>query len=100
MFSHGEESVKMLGIACCNAVGQFVPRVLIFKGVNKRQEIGDGLLPVLGCALTEKVVYEPRRITQVIHRAFPQKQHFREGLSRFIWTQSSTQLHFTASDCC
>lgn len=88
MFSHGKKGVKMLVIACCNAAGQFVPPILIFKGVNKRQEIGDVLLLVLGCALTEKAVYEPRRIQKVVHRIFPQTQHFREGHARFRWTQS------------
>ena len=89
MFFTWGNTVKMLGISCFNAAGQFLPLVLIFKGVNKRQEIGDGLIPVLGCALTEYVVCEPRRIQQVVHRAIPQTQHFGEGNSRFRWTQSS-----------
>jgi hypothetical protein len=29
--------------ACCNAEGQFLPPILILKGVNKKQELGDGL---------------------------------------------------------
>jgi hypothetical protein len=44
----------MLVLACCKNAGQFLPPLLIFKGVDKKQEIGDGLLPVLDCALTEK----------------------------------------------
>jgi hypothetical protein len=30
-------------MACCNAEGQFLPPVLILKGVNKKQELGDVL---------------------------------------------------------
>jgi hypothetical protein len=30
-------------MACCNAEGQFLPPVLILKGVNKKQALGDGL---------------------------------------------------------
>jgi len=46
--------VKVLVLACFDDAGQFLFPVLIFKGIDKRQEIGDGLPPVLDCALTEK----------------------------------------------
>jgi hypothetical protein len=36
----GEKATVM---ACCNAEGQFIPPVLILKGVDKKQELGDGL---------------------------------------------------------
>jgi hypothetical protein len=41
----GEKCENVTEIACCNAAGQFLPPVLIIKGVNKKHEFGDGLPP-------------------------------------------------------
>ena len=32
-------------VACCSATGEFLPPYVIFKGVHKREELGDGLPP-------------------------------------------------------
>jgi hypothetical protein len=37
------ENVRV--IACCKYAGQFLPPVSIFKGVNKKEELADGLPP-------------------------------------------------------
>jgi hypothetical protein len=39
-----EKNGNIRAKACCNVAGQFLPPVLIFKGVNKKQEFGDGRL--------------------------------------------------------
>jgi len=38
----GEKRSNVTAIACINAAGQFQPSVLIFKGLNKKQEFHDG----------------------------------------------------------
>jgi hypothetical protein len=43
VLTSGEKGESVTVIACCNAAGQFLPPVLIFKGVNKKHEFGDGL---------------------------------------------------------
>lgn len=37
-----EKSGNMRVKACCDVAGQFLPPVFVFKGVNKKQEFGDG----------------------------------------------------------
>jgi len=39
----GEKSDKITVIACCNSAGQFVPPVLKFKSVSRKQEFCKGL---------------------------------------------------------
>jgi hypothetical protein len=44
-------------IACRNDAGQFLPSVLILKGVNKKQEIADGLTPRSDVYMNRKTSY-------------------------------------------
>jgi len=43
-----ETNVKM--IACCNDAGQFLPPVLIYKGVNNKHELADRFQQCQTCA--------------------------------------------------
>jgi hypothetical protein len=45
VLTSGEKSENITATKCCNAADQFLPLVLIFKDIYKKQEIGDGLLP-------------------------------------------------------
>jgi len=45
ILTSGGKSENITVIACCNAAGQFLPPVLIFRQVNKKEEFGDGLPP-------------------------------------------------------
>jgi len=45
VLASGENLRSITVIACCNAAIQFLPSVLICKGVNKKQEFCDGLYP-------------------------------------------------------
>lgn len=40
-----KECIYIRVTACCNAAGQFLSSILLFKDVNKKQEFGDSLLP-------------------------------------------------------
>jgi hypothetical protein len=53
----GEKGENVTVIACCNAAGQFLPPVLIFKGVNKKHEFGDGLSPESDVYMNPKSSY-------------------------------------------
>jgi hypothetical protein len=60
-------------IARCNAAGQFLPLVLIFKDVNKKEEFGGGLRQTLDVYMNRKSSTLTRTFfRQVVHRAFPQ----------------------------
>jgi hypothetical protein len=39
VLTSGEKGENVTVIACCNAAGQFLPPVLILKGVNKKQSL-------------------------------------------------------------
>lgn len=43
MVTSGEKGETMTLIGCCNAVGNFLPPVMIIKGVNKKLEFSEGL---------------------------------------------------------
>ena len=43
VLTSGEKGETVTLVACCNAEGNFLPPYCIFKGVNKKQEYGDGL---------------------------------------------------------
>jgi hypothetical protein len=43
VLTSGEKGESVTVIACCNAAGQYLPPVLIFTGVNKKNEFGGGL---------------------------------------------------------
>lgn len=49
------ENVSM--IACCSAEGNFLPPVLIFKGVREKKEFGDGLPPGSKVFMNQKSSY-------------------------------------------
>jgi hypothetical protein len=44
VFTSGEKSENIRVTKCCNAAGKFLPTVLIPKGVNEKEDFGDGLL--------------------------------------------------------
>jgi len=41
--SSGEKGETVSVVACCSATGVFLPPVVIFKGIRRREELGDGL---------------------------------------------------------
>ena len=41
--SSGEKGETVSIVACCSATGVFLPPVVIFKGIRRREELGDGL---------------------------------------------------------
>jgi len=43
--------------ACCNAAGQFLLPILLFKDVNKKKEFGDSLLPGSDVYMKRKLSY-------------------------------------------
>jgi hypothetical protein len=45
----GERSENLTVVARCSAAGQFLPPVLIFKYVNKTQDVGDVIRPGQMC---------------------------------------------------
>lgn len=53
----GEKGETMSVIACCNAVGNFFPPVVIVKGVNKKPEFQDGLPPGADVYMSRKSAY-------------------------------------------
>ncbi|RVE40996.1 hypothetical protein evm_014353, partial [Chilo suppressalis] len=52
-----EKGETMSIIACCNAVGNYVPPVVIIKGVNKRPEFQEGLPPGANVYMNKKSAY-------------------------------------------
>lgn len=52
-----EKGETMSIIACCNAVGHYVPPVVIIKGVNKRPEFQEGLPPGANVYMNKKSAY-------------------------------------------
>jgi hypothetical protein len=40
----GEKSENITVTACCNAAGKFPPTVLLSKGVNEKEDFGDGVI--------------------------------------------------------
>jgi hypothetical protein len=44
VLTSGEKNGNVRVIACCHVADQFLPPVLIFKDINKKQEFGDGFL--------------------------------------------------------
>jgi hypothetical protein len=38
----GGKNENITVIACCNAAGQFLTLLLLFKDINKKQDFGDG----------------------------------------------------------
>lgn len=53
----GEKGETLSVIACCNAVGNFLPPVVIIKGVNKKPEFQDGLPPGSEVYMNRKSAY-------------------------------------------
>jgi len=45
VLTSGEKIETVMVIACCNAASQFLPPLVIFKGVYKKQEFSNGLTP-------------------------------------------------------
>ena len=41
--SSGEKGETVSIVACCSARGVFLPSVVIFKGIRRREKLGDGL---------------------------------------------------------
>lgn len=52
-----EKGETLSVIACCNAVGNFLPPVVIIKGVNKKPEFQDGLPPGSEVYMNKKSAY-------------------------------------------
>jgi hypothetical protein len=80
----------MLVLACCNAAGQFLPPVSMFKDVDNREIFCEELLPVLDCAITVK-----RIMKQTVHIIF-HKTKSRGSSCAIRYLQISVQLPFTA----
>ena len=57
VITSGEKGESVTILACCNAAGQFMPPILIFKGVNKKQELADGLPPGSDVYMNKKSSY-------------------------------------------
>ena len=51
--SSGEKGKTVSVVACCSATGVFLPPYVIFKGVRRREELGDGLPPGSEFSLTD-----------------------------------------------
>ena len=43
--SSGEKGETVSVVACCSATGVFLPPLVIFKGIRRKEELGDGLPP-------------------------------------------------------
>ncbi|XP_045765299.1 chaetoglobosin A biosynthesis cluster protein C-like [Maniola jurtina] len=52
-----EKGETMTIIACCNAIGNFLPPAVIIKGVNKKTEFEDGLPPGSKVYMNKKSAY-------------------------------------------
>ncbi|KAJ0180122.1 hypothetical protein K1T71_004713 [Dendrolimus kikuchii] len=53
----GEKGETVSIVACCNAAGNFLPPVVIIKGVNKKPEFQDGLPPGSEVYMNKKSAY-------------------------------------------
>lgn len=53
----GEKGETITVVACCNATGNFLPPVLIIKGVNKKPEFEEGLPPGSKVYMQKKSAY-------------------------------------------
>lgn len=53
----GEKGETITVVACCNAIGNFLPPVLIIKGVNKKPEFEEGLPPGSKVYMQKKSAY-------------------------------------------
>lgn len=71
VLTSGEKGENVTVIGCCNAAGQFLPPVLIFKGVNRKPELADGLPPGSDVYMNKKSSYIS---TDLFHRWFT--EHF------------------------
>jgi hypothetical protein len=62
-------------IACCSAEGHFLLPVCTFKGVNKKQEFGDGLPPSSAVIMSKKSTYVTSKafMTWLKYHLFPRK---------------------------
>lgn len=57
VLSSSERGENVTIIACCNAEGNFMPPVVIFKGVREKQEFQDGLPPGSKVFMNKKSSY-------------------------------------------
>jgi len=53
----GEKGETIIVVTCCNAIGNFLPPVLIIKGVNKKPEFEEGLPPGSKVYMQKKSAY-------------------------------------------
>lgn len=53
----GEKGESITAIVCCNAEGNFLPPVCIFKGVNKKAEWEDQMPPGSSIVMSQKSAY-------------------------------------------
>lgn len=53
----GEKGETITIVACCNAIGNFLPPLLIIKGVNKKPEFEEGLPPGSKVYMNKKSAY-------------------------------------------
>ena len=73
VLTSGGKSESITVIACCNAAGQFLSLLLIFKDVNKKHEFGDGPPPRFRRAQEREIVINWHGFMhQAVHRTFPQ----------------------------
>jgi len=96
----GEKSDNIIVIACCNSAGQFVPSVLRFKCVSKKQEFGESLPRVSDVYVKWK---SPYITTEVFVQWFIQHFLKHELPGRLFYIQmaaSLLQLPFSATESC
>ncbi|KAL0850501.1 hypothetical protein ABMA28_012293 [Loxostege sticticalis] len=90
----GEKGETITVVASCNAIGNFIPPVLILKGVNKKPEFEEGLPPGSKVYMSKKSAYITTVFFfQMVNGTFCRSQARRKGVVDFRWT-------FVAFKCC
>ena len=77
---------------CCNLQVSFCPPVLIFKGVNKKQEFRDGLSPGLGVYMNRKSSFIN---TDLLNKLFTEHFLQHKPLGKVILLSDGHRAHCT-----
>jgi len=86
------ENVRV--VVCRNDAGQFLPQVLIFNGINKKQELADGLHPGADVYMNRKSSYIS---THLLSKSFREQclKHDTSGKVVLLTDGSRAQCSFT-----
>jgi hypothetical protein len=76
-------------MACCNAAGQYLPSVLIFKDANKKGEFRGGLHPILDVCMNRKSSYIS---TDFFFKSFTKHFLYTELQGRSLHIQMAIEL--------